>query len=330
MSKSANKTLIGAFVVGAAALLLIAIAVFGSGKLFSSTFHCVMFFDSSVSGLSVGSPVMFRGVPVGRVTEIRLSGDMKRMLFRTPVFVELDQARSNPAFNPEDQDMSSLEYLSKLIEHGLRARLTTQSLLTGQLMIEIDFFSRQELTQKITEVQLYDHLPEIPTIPSKLDNIWQKFNALPIEQVSQNILDITDSLKHLVQETDTAAIVNSLNQLVGQFQTITQSVDKTLASIQGLSGSYAQLAVNTDKRISSTLSEAAKTLSTINGTVHKAEQVITSTQGIVGKNSVTMLQFNQTLREISDAARAIRVLANTLERTPEVLLRGKTRYQHIP
>ena len=69
MSKSANKTLIGAFVVGATALLLLAIAVFGSGKLFQTTSRYVLFFDGSISGLSVGSPVLFRGVPVGRVVE---------------------------------------------------------------------------------------------------------------------------------------------------------------------------------------------------------------------------------------------------------------------
>ena len=76
MSKPANKTLIGAFVVGATALLLLAIAVFGSGKLFQTTSRYVLFFDGSISGLSVGSPVLFRGVPVGRVVEIRLTGNL--------------------------------------------------------------------------------------------------------------------------------------------------------------------------------------------------------------------------------------------------------------
>ena len=91
MSKSANKTLIGAFVVGATALLLLAIAVFGSGKLFQTTSRYVLFFDGSISGLSVGSPVLFRGVPVGRVVEIRLTGDLDNLVFQTPVFIELNK-----------------------------------------------------------------------------------------------------------------------------------------------------------------------------------------------------------------------------------------------
>ena len=90
MSKTANKTLIGAFAVGAAALLLLAVAVFGSGMLFKETARFVLFFDRSVSGLSVGSPVVFQGVPVGRVTDIRLVGNLDKLSFAAPVFIELD------------------------------------------------------------------------------------------------------------------------------------------------------------------------------------------------------------------------------------------------
>ena len=90
MSKTASKTTIGAFVAGALVLLFVAIAVFGSGRLFQSTTRYVLFFDSSIKGLSIGSPVMFRGVPVGRVTEIQLAGSLQELIFQTPVFIELN------------------------------------------------------------------------------------------------------------------------------------------------------------------------------------------------------------------------------------------------
>ncbi|WP_279086241.1 MlaD family protein, partial [Bilophila wadsworthia] len=144
MSKSANKTLIGAFVVGATALLLLAIAVFGSGKLFQTTSRYVLFFDGSISGLSVGSPVLFRGVPVGRVVEIRLTGDLDNLVFQTPVFIELNK-KDEGRFSVSDGDISKKEYLDRLVSHGLRATLATQSLLTGQLMIEMDFYPRSQI-----------------------------------------------------------------------------------------------------------------------------------------------------------------------------------------
>ncbi|MEG2005275.1 MAG: MlaD family protein, partial [Bilophila sp.] len=182
MSKSANKTLIGAFVVGALSLLVVALAVFGSGMMFKTTTRYVLFFDSSINGLTLGSPVMFRGVPVGRVVEIRLTGDLGRMAFQTPVYVELDN-NSEDSFEQKDTDISAREYLDKLVAHGLRASLATQSLLTGQLMIEMTFYPPTELRQQLTKVQDYHGIPEIPTIPSKLDNIWQKVTTLPIERI---------------------------------------------------------------------------------------------------------------------------------------------------
>lgn len=173
MSKSANKTLIGAFVVGATALLLLAIAVFGSGKLFQTTSRYVLFFDGSISGLSVGSPVLFRGVPVGRVVEIRLTGDLDNLVFQTPVFIELNK-KDEGRFSVSDGDISKKEYLDRLVSHGLRATLATQSLLTGQLMIEMDFYPRSQIPYPIREVKEYDDVPEIPTIPSQFDNIRKR------------------------------------------------------------------------------------------------------------------------------------------------------------
>ena len=70
MKRKANKTLIGIFAVGAAALLLIAIVVFGSGSLFKLADKYAVFFDGSVKGLSEGAPVVFRGVKIGNITSI--------------------------------------------------------------------------------------------------------------------------------------------------------------------------------------------------------------------------------------------------------------------
>ncbi|HEX9024458.1 MAG TPA: MlaD family protein, partial [Geobacteraceae bacterium] len=75
MSKTASKTLIGAFVLGAVALAIVLLIILGSGRLFSRTFINVMYFRGSVKGLNVGAPVMFRGVKVGSVKKIELIYD---------------------------------------------------------------------------------------------------------------------------------------------------------------------------------------------------------------------------------------------------------------
>ena len=90
MSKPANKTLIGAFVIGAIALLVIAVLIFGSGKFLKKTFHTVVFFEGSIKGLNEGAPVIFKGVKVGAVKEIRLIYDAANDSLRIPVIIELE------------------------------------------------------------------------------------------------------------------------------------------------------------------------------------------------------------------------------------------------
>src|SRR5512143_1986566 len=90
MSKKANKTLIGAFVVGAIALIIAGVVIFGSGKLFAPVRKFVMVFAGSVKGLNVGSAVIFRGVKIGAVTDIQLRVDPKNMTAVIPVYVEID------------------------------------------------------------------------------------------------------------------------------------------------------------------------------------------------------------------------------------------------
>lgn len=246
MSKSANKTLIGAFVVGATALLLLAIAVFGSGKLFQTTSRYVLFFDGSISGLSVGSPVLFRGVPVGRVVEIRLTGDLDNLVFQTPVFIELNK-KDEGRFSVSDGDISKKEYLDRLVSHGLRATLATQSLLTGQLMIEMDFYPRSQIPYPIKEVKEYDDVPEIPTIPSQFDNILQTLTTLPYDDIASNVLDITEGVKKILSNSGTEQLIGHIDKLVVQLQDIGTNLDKTLTSIRGLAEPYTKLAQDTDQ-----------------------------------------------------------------------------------
>ena len=317
MSKSANKTLIGAFVVGATALLLLAIAVFGSGKLFQTTSRYVLFFDGSISGLSVGSPVLFRGVPVGRVVEIRLTGDLDNLVFQTPVFIELNK-KDEGRFSVSDGDISKKEYLDRLVSHGLRATLATQSLLTGQLMIEMDFYPRSQIPYPIKEVKEYDDVPEIPTIPSQFDNILQTLTTLPYDDIASNVLDITEGVKKILSNSGT-------EQLIVQLQDIGTNLDKTLTSIRGLAEPYTKLAQDTDKRLSAALEQASHVLSRIDNVAKETEMTVVSARGVVSKNSTTVIELNQAIREITEAARAVRVFANTLERNPEAVLRGKVR-----
>src|SRR3546814_17667601 len=72
MSRRASPTVVGSFFLGALGLLIAAVALFGSGMLFSEKRAYILYFEGSVAGLQIGSPVTVRGVRIGSVTEVRL------------------------------------------------------------------------------------------------------------------------------------------------------------------------------------------------------------------------------------------------------------------
>ena len=89
MNKKISPTMIGAFVLGAVALIVIAILVFGSGRLFRQTRDFVLYFDNSVNGLRIGAPVKIKGVEIGSVKDIRLQLEKSKEL-KIPVIIEID------------------------------------------------------------------------------------------------------------------------------------------------------------------------------------------------------------------------------------------------
>ena len=90
MNKRFSPAMIGAFVLGAVALIVIAILVFGSGRLFRQTREFVLYFDNSVNGLRIGAPVKIKGVEIGSVKDIRLQLEKDKEPNKIPVIIEVD------------------------------------------------------------------------------------------------------------------------------------------------------------------------------------------------------------------------------------------------
>lgn len=182
MSKPASKTLIGVFVIGAIALAVLAVVVFGSGRFFSEKMPLVMYFEGSVAGLNIGSPVMFRGVKVGIVKDIVLRFDAKDVSFLIPVYVELDPKKFLVIGKFTDEE----ELDRTLINKGLRATLELQSMVTGQLMVNLDFHpGNQQKSSDLTKGTLKFQ-------PSNL--AWKSCWSLPMIFLSKSF-----SISSLVQ-----------------------------------------------------------------------------------------------------------------------------------
>ena len=177
-----RQTAIGAFVFGAFILALGAVILFGNFRLFHPTVRAAVIFQGSVSGLSVGAPVTFRGVRVGAVEGILLQFDPQTQAAYIPVTLQLEPERVRVA-GDDSAARKTLE-LPPLVTRGLRAQLITQSFVTGQSQIDLDFdpSSSPVLHPNITS------LPEIPTrlstVPAKsrkssAGSLWPSWSATP-------------------------------------------------------------------------------------------------------------------------------------------------------
>ncbi|MFA4889745.1 MAG: MlaD family protein [Candidatus Omnitrophota bacterium] len=188
MARKANKSIIGAFVVGAVVLLAAAILVFGSGAIFKRSDKYVLFFDGSVKGLSEGAPVIFRGVKIGAVKDIGLEFDSKtdNVLISVVIDVELSRVKgTNKKLGFSDYRM--------LIKQGLRARLEIQNFITSQLMLSLDFYP--DKPEKI--YGLIKDYPELPALPISPD-IFEIMDEIPIKAITDNLEQAVSGLNRLV------------------------------------------------------------------------------------------------------------------------------------
>jgi ABC-type transporter Mla subunit MlaD len=227
MSKKASKTLIGMFVLGAVALVVVAIVVLGSGQLFKRTFTAVCFFEGSVGGLNVGSPVVFRGVKIGSVRNIVLTYDPKDFEIKIPVYIEIDtnlfKSTAPPALRVRPG-----QNLKLLIERGLRARLEMQSIVTGQLQVSLDFYP-----EKTATYQGYDSkYPEIPTIPTPFQVLAKKIEKIPLDEIFEKLLTTIEA---------TQKTIESMDEAIGENSTLVYQLNKTLEEVSSLSQSVRSL-----------------------------------------------------------------------------------------
>ena len=146
MSKKASPTVIGAFVVGAMALVVVGILYFGSGQFMKKKDVFILYFKDSVKGLQIGAPVKYKGVRIGSVTDIKLRFNRETYSFYIPVIIETDPDRIED-FGGDAEDIriyeetSDEEIIEQMIEKGLRAQLQMQSLVTGLLFVQFERYS---------------------------------------------------------------------------------------------------------------------------------------------------------------------------------------------
>jgi paraquat-inducible protein B len=336
MSKPANKTLIGAFVVGAVVLTVAAIVLFGSGRFFKDTNKWVAFFPGSVRGLNVGSPVVFRGVQVGQVTEIIVNFDADELSVSIPVIFETDPERFRDVGDrviTDDKEMHRA-----LVEQGLRAQLQLTSLVTGQLAINMDFYP--DTATKLVGVenaQLGDDVrdwQEIPTISTTLQDLEQALAQIDFKDMADDFKRAMDGVAKLVSSPELQASVSELKQTLIAVKTLARdmdskieplatSLDQTLLDVRAGIGDARELIASVDESATPLMSKIQNATESAQIALEQANQTLKSLEQIAEEGTQLRYEVSATLREISAASRSVRVLSDFIEQHPDAVLRGR-------
>lgn len=344
MARKANPTLIGVFVLGAAALAVGGVAYFGSGSFNRETNKFVLFFDGSLQGLTVGAPVQFRGVRIGSVVDILVRYHSDDQHVDTPVYVEIEANRLEWV----DGQPQEGELLPQMIEKGMRAQMVTVSFVTGMLAIQLDFHPDKPAVFHGAE----DGLPEIPTIPSPFEQITRTLQNLPIEELMEDLRHAVQGVDSLVRSPDLQAAFLSFQTAADDIGILAQNVNRqvdpvassfkdTAADLRTVLGQAGERIASAEKSLSETLLEFRKLAENANaqvepvaasvrralgdaeGALKQSRVTLEELQLVVARDSQLHFQLVNTLAELSAAARSVKVLADSLEQQPESLLRGK-------
>jgi paraquat-inducible protein B len=318
VGRQARKTLIGAFVVGALALAAAGITVFGSGRFFQKRLTFVMFFSGSITGLSVGSPVEFRGVKVGQVTKIAAVFDPKTLSITIPVYVEVDPKSLVVSGSEDSRTVLTHNLYQPLLDKGLKAQLDIESFITRQLYINMDFYPDSPTRL----VGLDPQVPEIPTILSLQDQIMQTLQKLP-----EKIMNVTDGIERLV---NSPAAQESLRDLDGLIQVLAGGVKPLMASLTATSDGARRTFAQAEKTLSMKEGASAEMAASFTETMKKAgasldqmRSTLESYQQVAVQNANVGYDLTRTLAQLDAAARSVRSLAEYLELHPEAVLKGK-------
>lgn len=328
MSKPANKTLIGAFVVGAVALTVVAILVFGSGRFFKDMDKWVAIFPGSVKGLNVGSPVVFRGVQVGQVTEIAVNFNPSTISVQIPVIFETDPERFRhvgPEVTADDE-----EFHNALVKQGLRAQLQIQSLVTGQLVVNMDFFPDSPAKlYGVAEAKLGSEVKdwwELPTISTPLQDLEAALGEIDFKDMADDIRRAMDGIAKLATSPEVHASIGELKETLIAFRSLAQNVD---SKVEPLATSLDQTLVDVragigDARelMATDIKDALKSAKTALG---QARKTLVSVENLADEGTQLRQEISITIREITAAARSVRVLADFIEQHPDAVLRGRVK-----
>jgi paraquat-inducible protein B len=292
--KRPSPAQIGAFVLGALALVVAGVLFFSAGKLRERRIEAVSFFDGSVAGLRVGAPVTFRGVPVGEVKSlgVRVNPRTGASIIQVNMALVPDMVT---VYGAAPADYAAL--VPSLVRDGLTAQLVTQSFVTGMLSIELAFRPGARVS-RIGDTAL----PEVPTVPGDLEALAKQLQAVDVAGLAQSAQRTLAAVDTLVSNPDLRQAMRELPETLRAARRTLDTLDREAA------GSSAAL---------------QETLAALRQTLQTADATLRDARTLVDPRGHTVVQVQRAVDDLAATSARLRNIAERVDRDPSILVRGR-------
>jgi phospholipid/cholesterol/gamma-HCH transport system substrate-binding protein len=325
-----SPAVVGLFVIGAALLTLVALLTFGGVNFFSRPQRFVVYFDESIQGLDLGSPVKLMGVRVGRVVGLHVRYDAGRNKSVVAVVCEINRDVITDA-RGRRIDVSERSKLQDLVDHGMRAQLGVLGLATGLLFVDLNFYNPQAYpVEARVDDSRYVVMPAVPSAISEyqasLSEILSDLKRVDFAGLSRRLTALLTTANEKLQGMDTARLSEHWTRAADAVAAAATDPDikRTFASLNGAAGELRALIAKldskvqpTDAKLTQTLEETRRALAAFNAAANSAQRFIAAQSGLG-------VEADKTLAQLRAAAASVQRLADFLERNPNALITGRS------
>lgn len=327
-----HPALLGLFVVTALAMLFVAVFVIAGGKLLGGKQKVVMYFNGSIYGLQVGAPVVFRGVRLGSVSSIGVAYDRAHNEVSIPVVAELERDMLGN-LTGDHQPGTVIASMNALVTRGMRAQLAMQSLLTGQLYVDLDFRPGKPPTANGEERAEI----EIPTVNTPLQDLKNQVDGLDIKRLVGDLSAIASSGRQLLEGPELSHAVKDIEAVATSLRRLTEQLDRragpladaSMATLEATRLAMERMnkaAVSVDdtaERVGKTFHPEGPVVKDLQRTAQELTRAAAALADAAQDDAPLNQNLQRALKDVSQAARSLRELADTLDQQPESVLKGR-------
>jgi len=317
------------FVLGALALGVIALLSFGGLSLFSKPQRFMVYFDESIHGLDLGSPVKLRGVRVGRVVELEVHYDDVANRSVVAVTCELSRNVITDAAGGQLK-ITGPDDIKTMVDHGLRAQLGVLGLATGLLFVELDFLDPAQYPAPVLA-----HPPKYVVVPSSLSaiseyqaslsEILSGLKKVDFPGISKEFKTLLATANQKVEALDTKSLGDKVGRAADAVTALVDSPEakKAFANLNEAVAATRAVVARLDAQVGPVSEEMKSTLTAAQTAMKTLDAAAATTKQFVQQQGQTGDELTVALRQIAEAAGALENLANAIERNPSSLIVGR-------